>query len=94
MADEFKNWYKTQPKEIKSSKLQGALTYERIKTSSEWPKLKAKAATTRHMSRFAKYLAEKHDSGSTHDRRRRLAADMLVVFYDIVEKRPRHPTSR
>eukprot|EP00959_Pyramimonas_sp_CCMP1952_P472270 9499773-Pyramimonas_sp.AAC.1 len=97
MADELKKWYITQSKEFKSSKLQGALPHERIykqKTSSEWPKLKAKAATTRPMSRFAKYLAEKRDAGSMRDRRRRFAAYMLVAVYDTIEKRPKRPTSR
>ena len=38
-------------------KLQGALTPERLRTSGDWPKLKAKAAATRHLARYALDLA-------------------------------------
>jgi hypothetical protein len=88
LAADLKSWYKSATKETKASKIQGTLTYERIKTSGDWPKLKAKAAATRHLSRYAAYLAAKYDSGSTHDRRRRAVSETLVAFYDIVEQGP------
>lgn len=83
---EIDAWYRGQSKKIKASKVQGRLLYERIKTTSDWPKLKAKAAATRHLSRFALVLAEQHNSGSLHDRRRLAVMQLLVEFYDIVEE--------
>jgi hypothetical protein len=85
---DMKLWYKTANKKAKSSKLQGSLTFERIKTAGDWPKLKAKAAATRHLARYAACLAARYDTGTTHDRRRRAVADLLVAFYDIVEDDP------
>jgi hypothetical protein len=78
-------WYKTQDKDTKASKIQGEVTYERIKTSDDWPKLKAKAAATRKLSRHALELCRRYDSGSEHDKRRLAVADLLVRFYDIIE---------
>ena len=35
------------------SRVQGKLTVERLRTDGGWPKLKAKAAATRHLVHFA-----------------------------------------
>jgi len=86
LQKDLQEWYKSQPLKTRSSKLQGSLTYERIKTSSEWPKLKCKAAATRHLAKYASSLAARFDSGSPHDRRRRAAAELLVRFYEIIEE--------
>jgi hypothetical protein len=79
-------WYKLQPNSTKSSRLQGELTYERIKTSGDWPKLKCKAAATRHLAEFAAMLAQKYNTGTVHDQRRQLVADMLVKFYKTIDQ--------
>ena len=48
-------WYRSsQP----SSRLKGKLTVERVRTSGQWPKLKAKAAATRHLAVYALSLAQ------------------------------------
>jgi len=48
-------WYKdTNP----SSKIKGKQTVERLRTQGGWPKLKAKAAPTRHMAAYALHLAQ------------------------------------
>jgi hypothetical protein len=61
----------------------------RIKTSGDWPKLKAKAAPTRHIVAFAKQLAERFNTGSTHDKRRLAVVGLLDRFYEISENEPR-----
>ena len=43
-----------------SSKLQGQLTWDRIKTKSGWPKLKGKAAATCALADFALDLAKRY----------------------------------
>ena len=67
-----------------TSQVQGKLNLERIKTSGNWPKLKAKAAATRHLSLFALELAIEFDSGSPHDRRRVGVAKCLHEFYGLI----------
>ena len=68
------------------SKLQGKLTFERLKTDGGWPKLKAKAAATRHLSHLALEMAQNHCSGSQHDRIRVRICDLLVRFYVLLDK--------
>ena len=46
----IKEWYRWHPKV--STRLKGKLTRERIQTSKSWPKLKSKAAETRHLAPF------------------------------------------
>ena len=62
-------------------KIHGKLTMERIKTSADWPKLKAQAAPTRRCNLFAIKLARKHNSQSTHDKRRLAVVTLLDRFY-------------
>ena len=68
-----------------STKIQGKLTYQRIKTSADWPKLKCKAAATRHLSHYALYLATTYNDHSIHAERRKGVATKLVRFYTICE---------
>lgn len=82
----LKSWYTQQSKTIKASKVQGDLTYERIKTSNDWPKLRAKAVATRHLAKFAAKLAADHNGGTLHDRRRLAVSELLVEFYTILEQ--------
>ena len=63
-----------------TSKVKGRLTTERIRTSNSWPKLKAKAAATRHLSPFALELAREH-----LDIKRIAIAQMLCQFYELVD---------
>ena len=54
---ELEQWYRDEKIE---SNIKGKLTHGRITTPNTWPKLKAKAAATRHVVRFALALARKH----------------------------------
>ena len=66
LGEDLDVWYKANRD---AYKIQGPLTLARIKTSGDWPKLKAKAAATRHIMRYALKLAGQHNSGSIHDQR-------------------------
>jgi hypothetical protein len=81
LAAALKAWY---GQNKWANKIQGKLTYVRIKVSSDWPVLKAKAAATRHITHFALELAIRYDSGSIHDRRRLAVCTLLVRFYEII----------
>ena len=83
---DLKSWYATQSQNIRDCKLQGALTWERIVAAKEYPKLRAKGAQCRHMAKYCSELCGRFDSGSTHDRRRRLISDLLYRFYCIIEE--------
>jgi hypothetical protein len=82
-----------------SAKIQGKLTFERLKTSNDWPKLKAKAAATRHLAHFALELAvaedlavpaDADDAVKLHSRRRRAVCQLLVIFYSMLESNGRY----
>ena len=63
-----------------TSRVKGKLTQERIKTSAGWPKLKAKAAGTRHAMPFALELAQQH-----LDRRRVVLCQLFCEFYGLLD---------
>ena len=69
-----------------TARIQGKITIERLRTSGEWPKLKAKAAATRHCAKFALHLAAKHCDGSDHELRRLGVAQCLNDFYNLIEE--------
>ena len=75
---DLKKWYEGKKDKVK---IQGKLTFERIRTKADWPKLNAKAAATRHMAHYALDLAQRYNSGSTHDKRRLVCCQFLVSFY-------------
>lgn len=77
---DIKAWHKANnvPLELRCE-----LTVERLRTSKDWPKLKAKAATTRHLIECTSQLASRHNSGSTHDRRRLAVVQILRDFYNV-----------
>ena len=66
-------------------RIHGRLTFSRLRTSGDWPKLKAKGADTRHLVPFALHLAEKHNSRSTHDKRRLACCQLMNEFYGHLE---------
>ena len=70
-------WYKANKVD---SRIQGALTKDRIRTGSSWPKLKAKAAATRHVIPFCLLLAQKY-----LDRRRVALCQQLCAFYSLMD---------
>jgi len=87
MQIDLKAWY-TQVKE--NSRLKGKLSVARLRGQDGYPKLKAKAAATRHMLPYAISLMKRFavtDGGSdekTHDDRATLVMGYLQRFYDIL----------
>ena len=79
-------WHKA--KGLKLS-LQGKLTLARLRTSKDWPKLKAKAASTRHLLPYTYDLALRCDSGNVHDRRRVALCQILTEFYALIDREGR-----
>ena len=65
-------------------KIQGQLTIGRIRTKAGWPKLHAKAASTRHLAQYGCSLAMRFNSGSWLDQRRLAIAKFLCKFYEIL----------
>ena len=73
----IKEWYRRNPKV--STRLKGKLTRERIQTSKSWPKLKSKAAETRHLAPFFLELSRKH-----LDAKRVAVCQLLCEFYSLI----------
>ena len=89
LQDDLNDWYKDVGE---SSRIQGQLTFSRIRSSGDWPKLKAKAGATRHLAKYALYLCVKYhalqEEGPEvfkHSQRRKLVCELLVRFYIILE---------
>ena len=81
MDDELKQYYKS----VKENcRIDGKLTFNRVKESSEYPVLKAKAAATRHLVPFCVKLAERHNTNSQHDQRRLAVCKALDRAYNIM----------
>ena len=68
-----------------TTKLAGKLTVERLRTKGSWPKLKAKAAATRHLAAYALHLAQEFGTGAAEDRKILCLAQLLCQFYEILE---------
>ena len=87
LHDDLQAWYK---REKVSSRLKGKLTVARLRGDDGFPKLKAKAAATRHMLPYAINLMERFavtrgDSNKkTHDDRATLVLTYLQRFYGIL----------
>ena len=80
---ELKDWNKANGVD---SKIQGGLTVERLrpsKNTSGYPKLKAKAAATRHVARFSLWIAQRWNSGSTHDELKVAINEIIVRLYEM-----------
>ena len=67
--------------------MQGDLTWTRLKTGSGFPKLKAKAAATRHMMSYGLHLAQTYLS---EDRRIVAIAQLMAKFYSRLENEGPH----
>ena len=66
-------------------RIQGQLTLERLRTQNGWPKLKAKAAATRHIVRFSLSIAERWSSGSLHDQLVIAINQLIARVYKLFE---------
>ena len=82
LASHLKTWY-TNTK--CNRRIQGVLTLERVRTSGAWPKLKAKAAATRHVVKFCIFLMETFGDGSENDNNVLNIVKLLQRFYDILD---------
>ena len=83
---DLKAWYaRTKEK----TKIQGALSIQRIKTANDWPKLKVKAAPTRHLVPYALFLCTEYGGADPHSLRRRAACQLLQNIYDIFAQHER-----
>ena len=79
----MQKWYKVTKAK---SKLQGKLTVERIRTQGGWPKLKAKAAATRHLASYALHIVQTFGSMSVDEDRKILGVcQLLCSFYSIMD---------
>ena len=67
--------------------MQGDLTWTRLKTGSGFPKLKAKAAATRHMMSYGLHLAQTY---LAEDRRIVAIAQLMAEFYSLLESEGLH----
>ena len=75
LGEELENWCKAH--KVKS-RIQGKLTIARLRNQSGFPKLKAKAAATRHVSEFALHIAKAECGG---DKRVVAVAQLMCRFY-------------
>jgi hypothetical protein len=86
----LKKWYKDTKCKYR---IQGKLTLERVRaTAADWPKLRAKAAQTRYLARYALHLMstfgnfESLDEWTkTHDELALGVCQMLVRFYELLD---------
>ena len=69
--------------------MEGKLTPQRVRTSGDWPKLKAKGANTRHLVPYTLALAQANNSGNDHDNSRVALCQILDRFYTILESEGR-----
>ena len=68
------------------SQLKGKLTVDRLRCkASLYPKLKAKAAATRCLVKYALSLVRRFHDGSKHDDLKLAMCERLVTFYDIMK---------
>ena len=82
MAQKLQQWYNTNRV---TSRLQGALTLERLRDASRYPKLNGKAAALRHLARFALTIVTEHHNGTPHDNLVQGVIQLLIEFYKIIE---------
>ena len=82
LANDLKSWYK---RTRCTTRIQGKLTLERIRASGDWPKLRAKAAATRHMALYALYLVVTHGTDDRDDQLMQAICRLLCRFYEILQ---------
>ena len=76
-------WYKDTKE---SMRIQGGLTLEKLRPKKSWPKLKAKAAATRHLAGYALHLITTFSDDSDADKLAILLCTLLVRFYYILQR--------
>lgn len=86
LDEHLKTWYKGHKHVYK---IEGKITYARVKASNDWPKFKGKAAATRHLAHYAVDLAREFSDGSEHDQKCVAVAAGLARMYTIMAEQPR-----
>jgi len=86
LRQDLKEWYKATKC---TNQIRGKMTQERLRADGDWPKLKAKAAATRHLSRYAKHLVITHAGLSEEDVLMSNVVVLLVRFYELLDEQPR-----
>ena len=86
LRQNLKEWYKATKC---TNQIRGKMTQERLRADGDWPKLKAKAAATRHLSRYAKHLVITHAGLSEEDVLMSNVVVLLVRFYELLDEQPR-----
>ena len=86
---DLKRWY---AETRETCRIQGPLTQERVRPSGDWPRLKAKAAATRHLAAYALDLAQRFAKADSpdlwvqaHDEMSIAVCQLLVEFYSIMK---------
>jgi hypothetical protein len=89
-AADLKQWYRRNPQ---AYKIKGPLTKERVRADGDWPKLKAKAAATRHLAWYALDVATRFANLTSLDEFTRLhdelslgVIQLLCEFYKIINQ--------
>ena len=85
----LQKWYKDTKEQYR---MPGHLEWNKLRQSGDWPCLVAQAAQTRHLSKFAEYLADEYNTGTQHDQLRLACTKLLVRFYSVLENEPRWMT--
>ena len=83
LQQHLNDWYR---RTRATSKLQGAITLERLRTDGGWPKLKAKAAATRNLADYALELMETYGNAGIEDDMAKSICRLLVRFYTILRE--------
>ena len=86
MRTDLKAWYKATKC---TNQIRGKMTLERLRAGGDFPKLKAKAAATRHLARYAKHLALTYAGPSEEDALMTNVVVLLVRFYELLDEQPR-----
>ena len=86
LNDDLKKHY-TATKE--QYRIDGKITFTRVRKTGDWPRFLGKAAATRKLANYALELATRYNDGSIHDQRRAGVCKCLVRVYDILDAEPR-----
>ena len=81
LQDHLSAWYKrTKCKD----RLRGKLGVEDLRKQGEYPKLRAKAAATRHLAPYVKDLITEFCTDDIHEKRMKRLIELLCQFYEIL----------
>jgi hypothetical protein len=88
---DLRKWEKEHPSS--SSKIQGKLNQDRIRTEKQWPKMKAKGAALRHVTAYVLHLAVQFCNGSRYDNLVLSLCQLICRFYELISRESQFLTS-